>query len=326
MNIFYAGRSVRNSSREEAAVAGEQKWGFIINPIAGNGFAGEYAGEVKKQIQTHGLIAELVFTQRRGHARELATKLAADGFSHIVAVGGDGTISEAAGGILGLNSIVFGAIPAGTGNDFIQILGFRERFTDDDWKIFFEQHSIRMDVGMCNSHTFLNGMGLGFDAQVASENYTEDEEVKRGSATKYLWQILKTLLFYKEHFMRIHNSGQLIESKCFMNTVAIGRRFAGGYLITPRAVANDGLLDVCMVDALSLLRRFNIFLKVPKGNHLKDKKVHYYQTDKLSIQFDKVVPYHLDGELYFAQQFDIGIQTRALNIIYNPHGNHFFAL
>ncbi|MFC1502285.1 diacylglycerol/lipid kinase family protein [bacterium] len=302
----------------------KQKWGVIINPIAGDGFAQGYVEEVKKQIDKRKLAADFVFTEKRGHARELATKLAADGCSHIIAVGGDGTISEAANGVIGLDRIVFGAIPAGTGNDFIQILGFGDRFTDDDWNVFFSQQSIQMDVGMCNSHSFLNGMGLGFDAQVASENYTEDAEVKSGGATKYLWQILKTLLIYKEHFMHIESEGKVIESKCFMNTVAIGRRFAGSYFITPRAVANDGLLDVCMVDALSLLRRINTFLKVPKGNHLENKEVHYYQTDKLSIQFDTVVPYHLDGELYFSQEFDISILPRKLRILYNPKGNHFF--
>ena len=304
----------------------KKRWGFIINPTAGNGFAEEYAEEVKKQVAARQLSAEIVITQKRDHARELAAGFAAKGFSHIVAVGGDGTVSEAANGIVGLSGIVFGAVPAGTGNDFIQILGFGERFTDADWDVFFSQQTIPMDVGRCNSHYFLNGMGLGFDAQVASENYTEDNEVKKGGSSKYLWQILKTLLFYKEHVMRVKKEGQIRESKCFMNTVAIGRRFAGVYFITPKAIANDGLLDVCMVDALTLLRRFQLFLKVPKGAHLDNPRVHYYQTDKLAIDFDKVVPYHLDGELYFSERFEIGILPKALNIIYNPSGAHFFSV
>jgi diacylglycerol kinase (ATP) len=305
-------------------VTKKEKWGFILNPTAGNGFAGEYAEEVKKQIALHNLSAEFVLTQKRDHARQLAAGFAADGFSHIVAVGGDGTINEATNGIIGRREIVFGAIPAGTGNDFFQILGFSGRFTKEDWDVFFSRQTIPMDVGRCNSHYFLNGMGLGFDAQVASENYTEDQEVKKGGASKYLWQILKTLVSYKEQVMRFKQEGRSWETRSFMNTIAIGRRFAGKYFITPRAIANDGLLDVCMVDALKLLGRFHIFLKVPKGAHLDNPKVHYYQTDKLSIDFDKVVPYHLDGELYFSEHFEIDILPKVLNIIYNPSGNHFF--
>jgi len=97
-------------------VTDKQRWGVIINPIAGDGFAREYVEEVKKQFDNRKLAVNFVYTEKRGHARELATKLAADGCSHIIAVGGDGTISEAANGIIGLDRIIFGVIPAGTGN------------------------------------------------------------------------------------------------------------------------------------------------------------------------------------------------------------------
>ncbi len=63
-----------------------------------------------------------------------------------------------------------------------------------------------MDAGLVNGRHFLNGMGLGFDAQVAAENYVAPDEVAKGSGKgKYIWHILKTLLFYqgmpgKHHF------------------------------------------------------------------------------------------------------------------------------
>jgi diacylglycerol kinase family enzyme len=63
---------------------------------------------------------------------------------------------------------------------------------------------------------------------------------------------------------------------------------------------------------------------VPNGKHINDEKVNYYQTDKLSIEFQCEVPFHVDGELYFSKAFNIDILPGALNIIYNPEGNHFF--
>ncbi|MBA4322574.1 MAG: hypothetical protein C0408_07120, partial [Odoribacter sp.] len=88
--------------------------------------------------------------------------------------------------------------------------------------------------------------------------------------------------------------------------------------------ANDGLLDVCSIKKLSLLQRLRILLMVPKGTHINDKKVNYYQTEKLSIEFPEKVPFHVDGELYFSEKFEIGIMPCALKIIYNPEGDHFF--
>lgn len=181
-----------------------------------------------------------------------------------------------------------------------------------------------MDAGDVNGHIFLNGMGLGFDAQVAAENYTEPGEVKRGGAHKYIWHIVKTLLFFREKRMTVINGGTHDETDCFINTIAIGRRFAGSFFLTPKAVANDGLLDVCSIKRLNLLQRFNILLKVPKGNHIKDKKVNYYQTTGLNIEFTEEVPFHVDGELNFSKKFTVRILPGAFSIIYNPDGNHFF--
>ncbi|MFC2088248.1 diacylglycerol/lipid kinase family protein [Calditrichota bacterium] len=302
----------------------QDKWVFIINPAAGNGFAGKYSDKVNEMIVKNKVNAETVFTKRKGHATQIAHEFVEKGFNHIIAVGGDGTINEIIHGIIDNSNVTLGIVAAGTGNDFIQILGFSGEFSENDWKIFFEKNIMQMDVGKCNDNFFLNGMGLGFDAQVAAENYDQKGEVKEGSNSKYLWHILKTLLFYKEHNMYSFSDGQRQSTKCFINTIAIGRRFAGQYFLTPKAYANDGLLDVCMIKELAFIERIKIFLKVPKGEHIEDKNVNYYQTDKLKLEFDKDVPHHLDGELFFSSKFDVSILPAKLNFIYNPYGNHYF--
>ena len=146
---------------------------------------------------------------------------------------------------------------------------------------------IAMDAGSCNGMIFLNGMGLGFDAQVAAENYTEPGKVKRGSKYKYIWHIIKTLLFFREKRMTVITGTDRHETDCFINTIANGRRFAGGFFLTPKAIANDGLLDVCMIKKLSLFERFSILLKVPEGKHITDRRVNYYQTQALILNFLK---------------------------------------
>lgn len=297
---------------------------FIVNPIAGNGFAKRYVPTLEAMIKKYQVDADIIYTEHSGHATELAEASAAKGYRYIIGVGGDGTMNEIGRTLIGRKDIVVGLIPAGTGNDFIQILGFPNRLDEGHWKSFFNRITIPMDVGSCNGKYFLNGMGLGFDAQVAAENYTEPGQVKLGGKNKYIWHIVKTLLFFKEKQMTIISGDQKSRSTCFMNTVSIGRRFAGGFFITPKAIANDGLLDVCNVKKLNLIERFRILLMVPKGTHITNPKVDYHQTDKISIEFDSQVPFHVDGELNFAQKFDIRILPGALNIIYNPEGPHFF--
>jgi len=301
-----------------------KEWVFIVNPIAGNGYGKTIVPKLREMILKHNVEAEIIFTERTGHATELSEQYLNRGFKYIIAVGGDGTFNEMSRSLINKKSITTGIIPAGTGNDFVQILGFPDRFGDREWDMFFDKKVIGMDAGSCNGMIFFNGMGLGFDAQVASENYTEPGKVKRGSKYKYIWHIIKTLLFFREKRMAVITETGRHETDCFINTVANGRRFAGGFYLTPKAIANDGLLDVCMIKKLSLPERFSILLKVPKGKHISDRRVNYYQTKIIRLEFPVEVPFHVDGELNYSGKFDITVLPGALNIIYNPDGNHFF--
>ena len=303
----------------------KEKWCFILNPTAGGGFGKELLPELEKQLANRSLDSTILVTERHDHAIELSKQSFEKGCSHIIAVGGDGTMNEVARPLIGQKQVTTGLIPAGTGNDFNQILGFPDRFSQEHWDIFFRQSSIDMDVGEVNGLYFLNGIGLGFDAEVAAKNYVEPGEVVKGSGkSKYFWHIITTLLFYKEGRATISSRDQKNETDCFMNTITVGRRFAGSFLLTPEAIANDGLLDVCMIKKLNLLQRFKILSMVPKGTHITDRKVDYYQTEKILVDFGKKVPFHVDGELYFDTTFKVGLLPSALHIIYNPEGKHFF--
>jgi diacylglycerol kinase (ATP) len=303
-------------------------WAFIVNPIAGNGYGASCADEARKMMKRHGASGEVALTRAKGHATELAAAFVEKGFPIIIGVGGDGTLSEIAQALVGRAGVTFGAVAAGTGNDFIHILGFPDRFADRQWQALFDGATADMDVGRCNGRHFINGMGLGFDAQVASENYHMENggEVRKGSKAKYTWHIVKNILLYKEKPMRVTLFGRTEERRSFLNTIANGRRLAGGLQITPKAFANDGLLDYCSTDPLSVLMRFRELISVTKKTHLENPEVHYVQTDRIGFEFDGDVPAHLDGEVIFSPRFQIDVIPGALRTIYDPGGDHYFRL
>ena len=302
----------------------KRKWVFIINPVAGNGAAKLLIPKLENILTLKMIDAEIVFTEKPGHAAELSEYYYNKGINYIVGVGGDGTLNEIARPLINKENVTLGIVPAGTGNDFIQILGFPNRFDDKSWESFFRAEEKAMDAGICNGLIFLNGMGLGFDAEVAAENYSESGAVKKGGSKKYIWHIIKTLLFFREKKMIYLDGGEKKETDCFINTIANGRRFAGGFFLTPQAIADDGLLDICMIKRLSLPERLNILLKVLKGSHISDRRVNYYQTPGIRLEFPDEVPFHVDGELYYSHEFDVKAIPGALKMIYNPDGNHFF--
>ena len=302
----------------------EQKWVFIVNPIAGNGDGKRMVPELRSKIAEFDIPGEIVLTESHGHASELASKYAELNYTHIIAVGGDGTMNEVGKALLDHREIITGIIPAGTGNDFVQILGYPDRFEAHHWSNFFKQNVILMDYGTCNGIPFLNGMGLGFDAEVAAKNYVAPGETKMGGKGKYIRAILGTLFFFREYRVQVKVNGNMEETDCFINTISNGRRYGGGFYLTPHAIANDGLLDICMIRKIGILKRLDILLKVSKGAHTKDKKVHYHRTKQFEIDFGKEVPFHVDGELYHAASFDVKIFPARIPVIFNPQGDHYF--
>jgi YegS/Rv2252/BmrU family lipid kinase len=303
----------------------ERPWVFIVNPIAGNGYGAACVQTVRDMMHRHGVAGEVVLTRDKGHATELAAAYADKGFPVIVGVGGDGTMAEVAQALVGRADVTFGAVAAGTGNDFIHILGFPDRFTDRQWQALFDGATQAMDVGRCNGRYFINGMGLGVDAQIAAENYDRvTGKVKPGSKAKYTWMIVKNLLFYREKMMKVTLDGKVEEHRTFLNTIANGRRLAAGLQLTPRAFANDGLLDICTTLPLGLFKRFGIFGEVKKAAHLKNPAVRYFQTARIEYEFSDEVPAHLDGELIFSRSFKVDVLPGALRTIFDPHGEHYF--
>jgi YegS/Rv2252/BmrU family lipid kinase len=300
------------------------KWAFIVNPVAGNGDGSKIIPLLKENIERRKLEADIFLTEYPGHATKLSASAIDKGYKYIIGSGGDGTLNEIAKPLIGNLDITLGIIPAGSGNDFIQILGFPNRFEEKDWETFFRAEEKLMDTGTCNEFHFLNGMGLGFDAEVAACNYTEEGKVKGGGGKKYIWHIVKTLLFFREKRMTYLRGNEKNEISCFINTIANGRRFAGGFFLTPEAVADDGLIDVCMIKKINLAERFYLLLKVPSGTHIKDRRVNYQQVNSTKLEFKERVPFHVDGELHFANSFEVKVVPKSLRIIYNPDGKHFF--
>lgn len=305
---------------------GGDEWAFIVNPAAGNGFGQIFSDEMRAVLDSRNVRYLMEFTSGRGHATEIARSFLKKGYRRIVAVGGDGTASEAAQSLIGAKNVLFGAIPAGSGNDFTAILGFPERFTANEWDIFLSGRATMLDAGRCNDRYFVNGMGLGFDAQVARENYSNNNRVldMTGRKSRYAWHIVKTIITYREIPATMTCDGRTFERKAFLNTIAIGRRLAGGFYLTPLAFADDGLFDVCIADNMSLAKRVRGLVAVIRGKHTKNPMFSCFNAKKLSFDFGREVPAHLDGEMYFNSKFDISITPSALRVIYNPGGPHYF--
>ena len=95
---------------------------IVVNLIAGQGRCKELFPKIKLELDRRKVQYELHFTNEPMEAADAAKMGIEAGFSHIVAMGGDGTVNETANGMLGTTATL-AVLPAGTGNDFIRMLG-----------------------------------------------------------------------------------------------------------------------------------------------------------------------------------------------------------
>lgn len=282
----------------------------ICNPTAGNGRGRKIGQEIEKRLLEQHYACHLEMTKAPGHATELAYAAAQSGAETVLAIGGDGTAVEVARGLIGTPAAL-GVIPAGTGNDFIKTLGLpKDPLAALD---FVLAHPARdTDVGDVNGRLFLNEIGTGFDVTVL--DFAQKAKRFCRGLLPYLYGVIRTLF----HFRGIQLSyamdgGEMVTKDVFVIAVANGGVIGGGIPIAPEAQADDGLLDVVVVNKICSrnlparligLMRGKI-LSFPETQFIRAKNV-FFSADKMRV--------NIDGEVTDEASVEARLLPKALRI------------
>lgn len=287
----------------------------ILNPAGNRGRCARLCAPLEKALA--GGRGELALTNAPGAAQQMANDAARSGRA-IIAVGGDGTLSEVASGILASGQRVpLGVVPAGSGNDYAcETLKLpRDPFKALD--IALHGTPKPMDAGAVNGRYFINSLGVGLDANIAARA----ERLKRVPALrgKALYQVASVyeLLFRYNHCpqLRVSLDGAAQdESPYAVAAVTVGPTYGGGFRINPTADPNDGLFDVCLITKPAQLRALRLLPMVKKGRHSGQREVRQVRVRSLVLEAFEPIYAHCDGEVFTAQRFDAHILPGALLI------------
>ncbi len=289
---------------------------LIVNPRAGRGAAQRLAPAVLARLCGHGLACEVRATRAPGDASQLVTEALRGGAACVALLGGDGTVNEAVNGYVGVarESQALAFIPAGTGNDFAKMLG-----ADGDWRTACDRIAAggtrRVDAGRCNGRHFANGIGAGFDAQVAIE--ANALTWLRGNAV-YGVAVARTLaLRYATPLARIAHDGGVLEGRITMLAAANGSTYGGAFRIAPGADVADGLLELMVADRLSRAGIIGFIPHVLRGTHVGRSGVTFLRTRRLTVQTEQPLPVHADGEIIdrAATRLEIEVLPGALRVV-----------
>lgn len=275
---------------------------FIVNPNAGGGKGKSYGETLESELKLRGISADIKYTNGVGDAIKLAGYLP-NGTTHIIAVGGDGTVNEVINGIQD-SSVVFGLIPCGTGNDFMKMIGMSTSVHDAlDQILKFDERSV--DVGFVKTNNtqryFINNIGIGFDAVVAEKA----NKLKYLGILSYIYSVVTTLVTYKEPKIVLRTNEEDFHIDLFLMTFGNGTNAGGIFKLTPHAKVDDGVFHATVISGVKKMRVFDIFPKVIKGTHLSEPEISSFTTDAGSISSLVDLTIHADGEI---------IDTRAMEI------------
>jgi diacylglycerol kinase (ATP) len=289
---------------------------FIVNPAAGGGRGRRAVGLAFVRLRERGRTdPTLAFTERPGHATALAREAATAGFAPIVGVGGDGTLSEIANGLVGIaEAPPLAVMPVGTGNDFARSMGLP---TDLDAAVDLAVSGVApraIDVGRCGERYFLNMAGAGFDAEVGRAVNAAPAALRHGALPFVVYTLLE-LTRSRKRDLRIRLDDQTLERRAFMISVGNGPCSGGGMQICPDASREDGLLDVCIVGDVSRLEVVQLLPKVFSGRHVSHPKVEMRRARTVRIEGPAGTYVQVDGEVTGTLPVEFGVVPSALRVI-----------
>ena len=286
---------------------------LIVNPSSGRERAAEHLEALAGALGPAYGQLEIVHTAGDGDAETAATGAAAAGCTTIFVAGGDGTLNEALNGVVTagcLEQVRFGILPLGTGNDFAAGLGIPVEI-DGAVEVLLAARELRVDVGVVNGRCFLNTSGGGFIAEVSVAVTTELKTIAGRLA--YLIGGAQALMEYEPVRATVTaDPGQFrIGLGLYAFAVCNSRLIGGGQLIAPSALIDDGLLDVCLIEAMGTIEFIALARKVADGGHVDDPRVRYLQASSITIELDRESHINTDGELLTATRCEYSVRPRA---------------
>lgn len=288
---------------------------LIVNPAAKHGITETLIPVLERLLQS--LPHDTVLTTSMGHAVEIAA--GAEGYDAIVAVGGDGTVHEVLNGIMRRpehDRPALGLIPTGSGNDTRRTYGVPSDIADAALAIATGERR-RFDVGVCNGTYFNNSFAAGLDARVTAKAVEYKVTTKRSGLWLYLTALMHVLFheLYPHHVQVTWDDQQPVEDDVLIVAATIGATYGGGFFITPNAIPDDGLLEVCTIDPLSLPECLWRLPFVVMGKHTKMKPVHMSRQRSLIIESDEPMPAQIDGEVLLDRRYEVSILPDAIECI-----------
>ncbi|WP_439882200.1 diacylglycerol/lipid kinase family protein [Pontibacter sp. MBLB2868] len=280
---------------------------FIVNPVSGPKSRVDVAARIQSLLNHEKFKHDIVYTTHAGHAPELARKAADKGYEIVVAVGGDGTVNEVAQGLL-YSETALAILPKGSGNGLARHLKIPMGL-DGALKALNRGQISTIDSGSINGHAFFTTAGIGFDAYISS---VFAGNKKRGLQT-YVELVMKEVLSYKHLPIKARINDNSFDTNCYVMAFANAAQYGNNAYIAPMADIQDGLLDVCLVRKLDLVKALHLSYCMITKQLANVDSAEYFKTTHVKVETEEPMMFHADGD-YKGKATDFEVEMKPLSL------------
>jgi YegS/Rv2252/BmrU family lipid kinase len=290
---------------------GRREAHLVLNPAADRGRAGRHHALVSGFLDERGVEAVWHVTRGPGDAVRVVGGLP-DG-ALVVAVGGDGTVHEVAAASVG-RDLTVGVLPVGSGNDYVKALGIGAEL-GRALEVLAEGKVRVVDAGEVNGVRFNNGLGIGFDAEVAAG--VAEAPAYLGGTGRYLWSVGRLLWGFRCHQASLRlDGGEVVEAETILVAVALGTTYGSMFRLAPEASLDDGLFDVVWSEEVGRGEVLRLIPAALGGTLPRHPKVHLARAREVEVELAKEVPAHIDGEILApTRAFRVRVLPGALRVV-----------
>ncbi|HET6821031.1 MAG TPA: diacylglycerol kinase family protein [Anaerolineales bacterium] len=293
----------------------------ILNPYSNRWNSQKRWSEVKSALEAAGIDFHLAISEKKGQIIDLAEHAVLERFSPIIVAGGDGSVGDAANGLMRaafsrqMAVPPLGIMPTGSANDVAFVLGLPTDLQKAA-KVIAAGKTKVMDLGRLNDRYFVNNSAAGLEPYVTIKH--EKIQWIKGIA-RYLVAAVQAIMDKPEWHGSVKWDDGEYTGMLSLISIGNGRR-TGGFFMTPHADPFDGKLTLALGyrgTRLGLFQALPRAFNEDKGSYVEMEGMREVHATRISIHLDKPSPAHTDGELFsqWIQDFEYEILPGCLSVI-----------
>ncbi len=311
-------------------MADARRIAVIVNPRSAGGRTARVWKSLRSQMESRLGPLEAWETRAPGHATELARAALAQGCRTVIAVGGDGTISDVVNAFLAndrpvASEAALGIIPQGSSSDLRRSLGLpleeeaaleilrRGRIRSID----LMRVRFRTADGTNAQRYGINVTSFGMGGAVAARFNRIPKWL--GGRLSFQWATFSEMLRFRGRRVALSlDDGE--PQELFISNIAVGNAqfHGGGMWVCPRAAVDDGQLDLTVFRYFTFWELVRDLRFLYNGKVYEHPKVSFHRAAHLTATADEPTFIEVDGEPVGQLPLEITVLPRALPVYVPP--------